>query len=124
MFRGKLTKRFPKEPNGPGRRHPFDHVLMFKVLVLQRLYNLSDAQMQYQLLDRPSLLLFAGAGFHRTVPDEKMIWASRENLAAQGTSTGFSIPTRRIVKSRVYMCEHGEHHRCLLCRGASPAKQP
>ena len=28
-------------------RHPFDHVMMFKVLVLQRFFNLSDDQTEY-----------------------------------------------------------------------------
>jgi transposase, IS5 family len=84
MFRGKLKKCFAKEPKGPGGRPPFDYVLMFKVLVLQRLYNLSDAQMQYQLLDRLSFLRFLGLGLHSTVPDEKTIWAFREKLTVQG----------------------------------------
>jgi IS5 family transposase len=84
MFRGKLNKCFAKEPKGPGGRPPFDYVLMFKVLILQRLYNLSDAQMQYQLLDRLSFLRFLGLGLHSNVPDEKTIWAFREKLAGQG----------------------------------------
>lgn len=84
MFRGKLKKCFAKEPKGPCGRPPFDYVLMFKVLVLQRLYNLSDAQMQYQLLDRLSFLRFLGLGLQSTVPDEKTIWAFREKLTVQG----------------------------------------
>src|SRR4030042_1507066 len=84
MFRGKLKKCFAKEPKGPGGRPPFDYVLMFKVLVLQRLYNLSDAQMQYQLLDRLSFLRFLGLGLQSNVPDEKTIWAFREKLTVQG----------------------------------------
>ena len=84
MFRGKLKKCFAKEPKGPGGRPPFDYVLMFKVLILQRLYNLSDAQMQYQLLDRLSFLRFLGLGLQSNVPDEKTIWAFREKLTVQG----------------------------------------
>jgi IS5 family transposase len=57
---------------------------MFKVLVLQRLYNLSDAQMQFQLLDRLSFLRFLGLGLHSSVPDEKTIWAFREKLTGRG----------------------------------------
>ena len=40
LFRGKLRRCFAKERKGPGGRPPFDYVMMFKVLVLQRLYNL------------------------------------------------------------------------------------
>ena len=44
IFRALLRRCFKKEPKGPGGRPPFDYVLMFKILILQRLYNLSDAQ--------------------------------------------------------------------------------
>jgi IS5 family transposase len=84
MFRGKLRRCFAKEPQGPGGRPPFDYVLMFKVLVLQRLYNLSDAQMQFQLLDRLSFQRFLGLGLHSAVPDQKTIWAFREKLTEGG----------------------------------------
>jgi len=46
-FRPILEKAFKKEAKGPGGRPPFDYVMMFKILVLQRLYNLSAAQMQF-----------------------------------------------------------------------------
>jgi IS5 family transposase len=57
---------------------------MFKVLILQRLYNLSDAQMQYQILDRLSFQRFLGQGLHGSVPDEKTIWLFREVLTKHG----------------------------------------
>ena len=70
LFRGKLRRCFAKEPKGPGGRPPFDYVMMFKALVLQRLYNLSDHQMQFQLLDRLSFQRFLGLGLHSQVPEE------------------------------------------------------
>jgi IS5 family transposase len=84
LFRGKLRRCFTKEPRGPGGRPPFDYVLMFKALVLQRLYNLSDAQMQFQLLDRLSFQRFLGLGLHSEIPDQKTIWAFREKLTESG----------------------------------------
>ena len=39
QFRGILVKTLQKEPKGPGGRPPFDYVMMFKILILQRLYN-------------------------------------------------------------------------------------
>jgi len=83
-FRGKLRRCFANEPNGPGGRPPFDYVMMFKVLILQRLYNLSDHQMQFQLLDRLSFQRFLGLGLHSLVPDEKTIWSFRETLTQRG----------------------------------------
>ena len=52
-------------PTGPaalarseGGRPPYDAVLMFKVLVLQTLYMLSDDATEYQLKDRLSFMRF------------------------------------------------------------------
>jgi hypothetical protein len=71
MFRPQLRRCFKKEPKGPGGRPPFVYVMMFRVLILQRLYNLSDEQMQYQILDRLSFQRFLGQGLHSDAPDEK-----------------------------------------------------
>ena len=84
MFRAQLRRCFKKEPKGPGGRPPFDYVMMFKILILQRLYNLSDEQMQYQILDRLSFQRFLGQGLHSDVPDEKTIWLFREVLTKKG----------------------------------------
>jgi IS5 family transposase len=83
IFRPQLKRCFKREAKGPGGRPPFDYLLMFKILILQRLYNLSDAQMQYQILDRLSFQRFLGLGLYATVPDEKTIWLFREVLTRQ-----------------------------------------
>jgi len=80
QFRKILTAAFEKEEKGNGGRPPFDYIMMFKILVLQRYYNLSDEQMQYQILDRLSFMRFLGLTLSDTVPDEKTIWLFRENL--------------------------------------------
>ena len=79
-FRPKLTKVFRKEAKGPGGRPPYDYVVMFKVLILQRLYGISDAQAEYQIKDRLSFMRFLGLNLCDTVPDEKTIWLYRERL--------------------------------------------
>ena len=80
QFRRILTNAFEKEEKGMGGRTPFDYVMMFKILVLQRYYNLSDEQMQFQILDRLSFMRFLGLTLSDRVPDEKTIWLFRENL--------------------------------------------
>ena len=82
QFRKILTDAFEKEEKGIGGRPPFDYVMMFKILVLQRYYNLSDEQMQYQMLDRLSFMRFLGLTLSDSVPDEKTIWLFREKLIA------------------------------------------
>ena len=66
-----------------GGRPPFDPVMMFKVLVLQRLYNLSDDATEYQIKDRLSFMRFLGLDFGSVVPDAKTIWLFREQLQKQ-----------------------------------------
>ena len=74
-----------KKPQpAPGGRPAWDLVLMFKILVLQRIYNISDAQMEYQILDRLSFQRFLGIEIGGTVPDEKTIWLFKNNLAKTG----------------------------------------
>jgi IS5 family transposase len=62
-------------------RKPWDEVLIFKVLVLQTLYNLGDDNLEYLIRDRLSFMRFLGLGLHDEVPDAKTIWLYREALA-------------------------------------------
>jgi len=64
-----------------GGRPPFDAVLMFKILVLQALYNLSDDQTEYQIRDRLSFMRFLQLDLDQRIPDAKTIWLFRETLA-------------------------------------------
>lgn len=63
-----------------GGRPPYDAVLMFKVLVLQQFYNLSDDQTEFQIRDRYSFCRFLGLSPEGRVPDAKTIWVFRERL--------------------------------------------
>jgi IS5 family transposase len=45
---------------------------MFKVLVLQTLYTLSDDQTEYQIRDRLSFMRFVGLALEDRVPDAKI----------------------------------------------------
>lgn len=84
MFRSQLERAFEKEAKGPGGRPRHDVVLMFKVLVLQRYYNLSDEQAEYQINDRLSFQKFLGLTLSDGVPDQKTIWLFRETLGQTG----------------------------------------
>lgn len=83
-FREPLRKIFKKVPKGAGGRPAYDYVMMFRILILQRLYNLSDNQMQFQLMDRISFMRFVDLDLNDKVPDEKTIWLFRETLTKSG----------------------------------------
>jgi transposase, IS5 family len=72
------------EAKGPGGRPSYPPLLMFKVLVIQSLYGLSDEQTQYQILDRRSFHRFLGLIEADRVPDQNTIRLFREKLTAQG----------------------------------------
>lgn len=80
MFRPLLEERLYVEAKYKGGRPPFDYVLMFKILILQRYYNLSNDQTEYQICDRLSFMRFLGLTLADDVPDSNTIWNFRERL--------------------------------------------
>lgn len=82
MFRSELESIHAgsQEPKSAAGRKPYDRVLLFKMLILQSLYNLSDDQLEQQTLDRLSFHRFLGLSMGDGVPDSKTIWLFRESL--------------------------------------------
>jgi IS5 family transposase len=80
QFRPVLKKALKKSRKSNAGRKSYDAVLMFKVLVLQGLYNLSDEQTEYQIRDRFSFLRFLGLTPESAVPDATTVWLFRESL--------------------------------------------
>jgi len=84
-FREALESPLMVEPRAPGGRPAFDSVLMFKVLVLQRLHGLSDDQAEFQVKDRFSFQRFLGLTIADRMPDAKTIWKYREDWTRSHT---------------------------------------
>jgi IS5 family transposase len=80
LFVPVLQRALQKEAKGPGGRPAYDSLLMFKILLLQRYYNVSDEQMQYQITDRLSFQRFLGLRLEDRIPDQKTIWLFRDTL--------------------------------------------
>ena len=72
-FRPALKAVLGRSKRKKGGRPPFDAVLMFKILVLQALYNLSDDQTEYQIRDRLSFMRFLQLDLDQRIPDAKTI---------------------------------------------------
>jgi transposase, IS5 family len=76
-----VLARIPKvEPKGLGGGPPFAPLLMFKAMVIQNLYQLSDRQLEFQITDRSTFKRFLGLSDADKSPDEKTFWAFREIL--------------------------------------------
>src|ERR1035437_1309598 len=65
-------------------RKPVDAIVMFRMLVLQALHNLSDEQAEYQVRDRLSIMRFLRLGIEGGLPGATTVWLFREKLAKSG----------------------------------------
>lgn len=83
-FRMKLESMRRAAGPSKGGRPAFDVVLMFKVLVIGILYNVSDEDLEYQIKDRLSFMSFLGLEIGSRVPDARTIWLFRERLTKAG----------------------------------------
>jgi IS5 family transposase len=81
-FRPDLNRVHEKARKSRAGAKPIDVVLMFKVLMLQQLHNLSDDRIEYQIRDRFSFMRFLGLQLEDRVPDAKTVWLFRDRLKA------------------------------------------
>jgi len=84
LFRPELGRAVPRADGTKGGRPAFDHLLMFKILLLQAMHGLSDERCEYLIKDRLSFMRFLGLGLADPVPDANTIWAFREALKRAG----------------------------------------
>ncbi len=100
-FRAELEAALPRADRSRRGRPPWDAVLMFRVLVLQAFYTLSDDQAEYQLRDRLRFMRFVGLALQAAVPDAKTIWLCREQL------TRACAPARLFARFDAMLAERG-----------------
>ena len=78
-FEKYLAKTLKRKPAAAGQP-PYPDLVMFKALILQFLYNMSDDALSYALGDRLSFLNFVGLSFESTKPDASTICRFRQHL--------------------------------------------
>lgn len=83
-FRPILMRIHVKPHKSNAGRKATDVLLLFKMLVLQKLYNISDEELEYQVNDRLSFMEFLGLGIEDKVPDATTVWLFREQLQQHG----------------------------------------
>jgi IS5 family transposase len=103
-----LLRNQQRSDRAKGGRPPYDRVLMFKVLVLQTLYTLSDDQIEYQLKDRLSFMRFVGLALHDPVPDAKTIWLYREQLARAGATERLFARFDALLRAKGWLAMGGQ----------------
>ena len=82
IFEPTIIEAFKNEDRDltKGGRPAFNRLMLFKALIIQSLYNLSDDQLEFQIVDRASFKRFLGLKKSDKVPDSKTFWTYREQL--------------------------------------------
>ena len=95
-----LAKLRQEGPGRPGYRP----VLMFKALLLQSLYGLSDAELEEALGDRLSFRRFVGLGLEDDIPDHTTLCRFRNRLVEAGLlETLFAELDRQLEQAGVIL---------------------
>ena len=107
-FRYRLVKALKRSDGSKGGRPPYDPVLMFKILILQALYGLSDEQAEFQVRDRLSFMRFLGLGPGDPVPDATTIWLFREQLTKTGAVEKLFARFDTLLADKGYLAMSGQ----------------
>ena len=102
MFRKTIEDALYVENKGIGGRKAYDKVMMFKILILQKYYNLGDMQTEFQINDRTSFKQFLGLEIGDKIPDEKTIWYFKEKLSNNNLSQKlFELFTNQLLSKGI-----------------------
>jgi IS5 family transposase len=77
-FRPILEEMYDNKSEKGGRPN-YDVIMMFKILILQKWYGLSDLEVERQMADRISFMPFLG--FPDPLPDSRTIWLFKQRIA-------------------------------------------
>ena len=79
-----IVKGLDRTREGRGGRRPIDFEIKLKMLFLQSTFNLSDEELEDQLIDRLSFQQFVGLGYDQEIPDFTTVWHFKEALVRAG----------------------------------------
>ena len=97
-FRPLLDKGYSQERKSNAGRKRIDPLILFKMLVLQQLFNLSDEEVEFQVNDRRSFEDFVGLGVMNDIRAPRIISKSQrfcrhEEAAKEAAEKGNAIST-------------------------------
>src|ERR1700684_486313 len=96
------------EKKSSAGRKPIDVMVMFRMLVLQSLYNLSDEQVEYQVRDRLSFTRFLRLGIEDSIPDGTTLWLFREALTKAGLIEKLFARFGQHLEAKGYIARGGQ----------------
>ena len=131
MFRPDLVRAVPRSDGSKGGRPTFDHVFMFKVLILQASHSLSDERTEFLIKDRLSFMHFLGLGLSDTVPDAIRQFTPGDDIAATLARHGIRAESHMFQRARgsvseelqVQMLDFGADMAIMGCYGHSRLRE-
>ena len=107
-FRYRLNKALKRSDGSQGGRPAYDVVLMFKILVLQSLYNLPDERTEFTIRDRLSFMRFLDIGVGDPLPDATTIWLFREHLTQANAVEKLFARFEHLLQEKGYLARSGQ----------------
>ena len=107
MFRSEIEKSFEKERKDNSGRKPFDKIMLFKGLILKRLYALSFEELEFQITDRSSFRRFLGLNENGYSPDEKTFWLFSNDLAKNKVIDNLFLKFDEFLNRQGYTAQQG-----------------
>ncbi|QNM98595.1 IS5 family transposase [Chitinimonas koreensis] len=105
---GAVDQALPRPHRYFGGRPPYPTELMVRLLVIQQRFNLSDEQLEYQVLDRTSFQRFLGIRDSGKVPDRNTVWSFREKLVQAGLGQAIFDEVNRQLQAQGYLARCGQ----------------
>jgi len=107
-FRYRLERTSRRSDSSRGGHLPYDPVLMFKILVLQAPYNLSDEQTKFQVRDRLFFMWFLGSSVNDPVPEATTTRLFRECLTRTKAIEKIFTHFDKILTAKGYLAVSGQ----------------
>jgi transposase, IS5 family len=107
-------------------RPPYPVLMLFKMLLLQRWYALSDEAMEDALVDRLSFRRFVGLGLEESIPDASTLCRFRCDMAAAKLGEAVFLAAGQSLAARGMIVREGTLIDASLIPAAvaEPRKQP
>jgi IS5 family transposase len=102
-----VDKVAPRADQSKGGRPPYSTETMVRIVVLKRLYNLSDEAMEYQLLDRMSYQRFCGLSQLQRIPDRTTVWTFENRIGEVGAKALFAGMDQQLL-AKGYLARCGQ----------------
>ena len=103
-----VDRAAPRPSRERGGRPPFPTEMMVRVLLIQQMFNLSDEQMEFQLLDRLSFQRFVGLRASSQIPDRTTVWTFKERLMKAGASESIFDAVNQQLSKHGYIARGGQ----------------